>query len=154
MHINTYKRVILKIVYTHNNIKNSQYSMKLLSLSSEILILLLLIFINCFFSFQRIEGIETLVNLEELFLGQNKITKLENLDTLINLKLLSIQVGKRLFIYSFICFIIRENFFKTAQKIRQFRWRTIQTDIKLTFQSQGVVVFSKIYLPYLYLLKN
>ena len=43
--------------------------------------------------FQRIEGIEALVNLEELYLGQNKITKLENLNTLTKLKILSIQVS-------------------------------------------------------------
>ena len=36
---------------------------------------------------------EALVNLEELYLGQNKITKLENLDTLTKVKILSIQVS-------------------------------------------------------------
>lgn len=41
---------------------------------------------------QKIEGINTLMNLEQLYLGKNKITRLENLDSLVNLKVLSIQV--------------------------------------------------------------
>lgn len=39
-----------------------------------------------------IENIDTLTNLESLFLGKNKITKLQNLDALTNLTVLSMQV--------------------------------------------------------------
>lgn len=41
---------------------------------------------------QAIENIDTLTNLDSLFLGKNKITKLQNLDALTNLTVLSIQV--------------------------------------------------------------
>lgn len=41
---------------------------------------------------QAIENIDTLANLDSLFLGKNKITKLQNLDALTNLTVLSIQV--------------------------------------------------------------
>ena len=41
---------------------------------------------------QAIENIDTLTNLESLFLGKNKITKLQNLDALTNLTVLSMQV--------------------------------------------------------------
>jgi len=42
---------------------------------------------------QTIENIETLTNLEELYIGKNKITKMDGLSTLTKLTLLSIQVG-------------------------------------------------------------
>lgn len=45
---------------------------------------------------QAIENIDTLTNLESLFLGKNKITKLQNLDALTNLTVLSMQVLTRL----------------------------------------------------------
>lgn len=38
------------------------------------------------------ENLETLVNLQELYIGKNKITKLAGLGTLTELTLLSIQV--------------------------------------------------------------
>lgn len=41
---------------------------------------------------QAIENIDTLTSLESLFLGKNKITKLQNLDALTNLTVLSMQV--------------------------------------------------------------
>lgn len=41
---------------------------------------------------QAIENIDTLAHLDSLFLGKNKITKLQNLDALTNLTVLSIQV--------------------------------------------------------------
>lgn len=41
---------------------------------------------------QAIENIDALANLDSLFLGKNKITKLQNLDALTNLTVLSIQV--------------------------------------------------------------
>lgn len=41
---------------------------------------------------QAIENIDTLTNLQSLFLGKNKITKLQNLDALTNLTVLSMQV--------------------------------------------------------------
>lgn len=41
---------------------------------------------------QVIENIDALANLDSLFLGKNKITKLQNLDALTNLTVLSIQV--------------------------------------------------------------
>lgn len=41
---------------------------------------------------QAIENIDTLAQLDSLFLGKNKITKLQNLDALTNLTVLSIQV--------------------------------------------------------------
>lgn len=41
---------------------------------------------------QAIENIDTLTSLESLFLGKNKITKLQNLDALSNLRVLSMQV--------------------------------------------------------------
>ncbi len=44
--------------------------------------------------FQEIEGIETLTKLDSLYVGKNKITKLKGLDTLLDLKILSIQVRK------------------------------------------------------------
>lgn len=39
-----------------------------------------------------IENLGPLVNLESLFLGKNKITKIEGLDALPNLRVLSLQV--------------------------------------------------------------
>lgn len=45
---------------------------------------------------QAIENIDTLTNLDSLFLGKNKITKLQNLDALSNLTVLSIQVLNQL----------------------------------------------------------
>lgn len=45
---------------------------------------------------QAIENIDTLTNLESLFLGKNKITKLQNLDALSNLRVLSMQVPLQL----------------------------------------------------------
>lgn len=45
---------------------------------------------------QAIENIDTLTSLESLFLGKNKITKLQNLDALSNLTVLSMQVPHRL----------------------------------------------------------
>lgn len=47
---------------------------------------------NCYSSSQAIENIDTLTSLESLFLGKNKITKLQNLDALTNLTVLSMQV--------------------------------------------------------------
>lgn len=41
---------------------------------------------------QAIENIDTLTSLDSLFLGKNKITKLQNLDALSNLRVLSMQV--------------------------------------------------------------
>lgn len=43
---------------------------------------------------QRIEGLDALVNLEELWLGKNKITKLEGLSNLRKLKILSLQSNR------------------------------------------------------------
>lgn len=43
---------------------------------------------------QEIAGLETLVNLEELFLGQNKITEIKGLSTLKKLRVLSIQSNR------------------------------------------------------------
>ncbi|KAF7978812.1 hypothetical protein HWV62_44587 [Athelia sp. TMB] len=43
---------------------------------------------------QRIENLDALVNLEELWLGKNKISKLENLGSLKRLKILSIQSNR------------------------------------------------------------
>lgn len=42
---------------------------------------------------QAIENIDALTSLESLFLGKNKITKLQNLDALTNLTVLSMQVS-------------------------------------------------------------
>ena len=47
--------------------------------------------------FQEIEGIETLTKLDSLYVGKNKITKLKGLDTLLDLKILSIQVRENKF---------------------------------------------------------
>lgn len=46
----------------------------------------------CFFPSQVIENLDTLSSLQSLFLGTNKITRLQNLDGLHNLSVLSIQV--------------------------------------------------------------
>ncbi|XP_033085408.1 protein phosphatase 1 regulatory subunit 7 isoform X8 [Trachypithecus francoisi] len=43
---------------------------------------------------KAIENIDTLTNLESLFLGKNKITKLQNLDALTNLTVLSMQSNR------------------------------------------------------------
>ena len=43
---------------------------------------------------KTIENLETLTNLEELWLGKNKITEIRGLDTLTNLKILSIQSNR------------------------------------------------------------
>uniref|UniRef100_A0A8C4VVB8 Protein phosphatase 1 regulatory subunit 7 n=1 Tax=Gopherus evgoodei TaxID=1825980 RepID=A0A8C4VVB8_9SAUR len=43
---------------------------------------------------KAIENIDTLTNLDSLFLGKNKITKLQNLDALTNLTVLSIQSNR------------------------------------------------------------
>ncbi|XP_074820326.1 protein phosphatase 1 regulatory subunit 7 isoform X1 [Natator depressus] len=43
---------------------------------------------------QAIENTDTLTNLDSLFLGKNKITKLQNLDALTNLTVLSIQSNR------------------------------------------------------------
>lgn len=43
---------------------------------------------------QKIEGLDALVNLEELWLGKNKITKLEGLGNLKKLKILSLQSNR------------------------------------------------------------
>ncbi|THH31449.1 hypothetical protein EUX98_g2745 [Antrodiella citrinella] len=43
---------------------------------------------------RKIEGLESLVTLEQLWLGKNKITKLEGLENLKNLKILSIQSNR------------------------------------------------------------
>ena len=45
------------------------------------------------FLFQVIEGISTLTNITSLFIGKNKITKLQGMDALVNLKCLSLQVS-------------------------------------------------------------
>ena len=45
------------------------------------------------FLFQVIEGISTLTNITSLFIGKNKITKLQGMDSLVNLKCLSLQVS-------------------------------------------------------------
>lgn len=50
-----------------------------------------IICVFCFCS-QVIENLDTLSSLQSLFLGTNKITKLQNLDGLHNLTVLSIQV--------------------------------------------------------------
>jgi hypothetical protein len=42
---------------------------------------------------QVIENLEGLNNLKCLYLGKNKITKIQNLDSLKNLEVLSLQVG-------------------------------------------------------------
>lgn len=42
---------------------------------------------------QRLENLEELTNLRSLYVGKNKITKLEGLSTLIKLGTLSIQVS-------------------------------------------------------------
>ena len=42
---------------------------------------------------QTIEGIETLVDLKELYVGKNKITRITGLENLTRLTLLSIQVN-------------------------------------------------------------
>lgn len=47
---------------------------------------------------QVIENLDGLTNLNSIFLGKNKITKLQNLDSLINLKILGVQVS---------CYVIR-----------------------------------------------
>ena len=44
------------------------------------------------FCFQTIENISMLTNLTSLFIGKNKITKLQGLETLVNLRTLSMQV--------------------------------------------------------------
>lgn len=41
---------------------------------------------------QKIENIETLTGLQSLYLGKNKIGKIENLEMCTDLKVLSIQV--------------------------------------------------------------
>lgn len=46
-----------------------------------------------FFLLQVIENLDGLTNLNSIFLGKNKITKLQNLDSLINLKILGVQVS-------------------------------------------------------------
>ena len=43
---------------------------------------------------QKIEGLDALVNLEELWLGKNKITTLENLSSLGRLKILALQSNR------------------------------------------------------------
>ncbi|KAJ8589004.1 L domain-like protein [Rhizopogon salebrosus TDB-379] len=43
---------------------------------------------------RHIEGLDALVNLEELWLGKNKLTKLENLSKLSSLKILSLQSNR------------------------------------------------------------
>ena len=48
-----------------------------------------------------IEGLDGLVNLESLFLGKNKISKLQNLGCLKKLKVLSIQVQKKRVVRAF-----------------------------------------------------
>lgn len=47
---------------------------------------------------QVIENLDSLTSLQSLFLGTNKITRLQNLDALHNLTVLSIQVSSRIFI--------------------------------------------------------
>ena len=46
-----------------------------------------------FFFWQVIENISTLTNLTSLFMGKNKLTKIQGLDTLTQLRTLSIQVN-------------------------------------------------------------
>ena len=41
---------------------------------------------------QKIENIDSLVKLDSLFLGKNKITAIENISSLTNLTVLSLQV--------------------------------------------------------------
>lgn len=41
-----------------------------------------------------IENLDGLTNLKSIFLGKNKITKLQNLDSLINLEILGVQVSE------------------------------------------------------------
>ena len=43
---------------------------------------------------RKVENMETLTNLNELYLGKNKINKIENLEKLKNLKILSIQANR------------------------------------------------------------
>lgn len=47
---------------------------------------------------QVIENLDSLTSLQSLFLGTNKITRLQNLDALHNLTVLSIQVSSCIFI--------------------------------------------------------
>lgn len=56
---------------------------------------------------QEIEGISTLVNLEYLYLGKNKITRLQNVDNLVNLRTLSLQVSTD---YAIIRFVMRRGY--------------------------------------------
>jgi len=49
---------------------------------------------NAYVDFQEITGLETLTGLEQLWLGQNKITALTGLSTLSNLRSLSIQANR------------------------------------------------------------
>ena len=44
---------------------------------------------------QTIENLQSLSNLTELWLGKNKISKLQGLESLVNLRVLSLQVGTR-----------------------------------------------------------
>lgn len=46
-----------------------------------------------------IENLDGLTNLKSIFLGKNKITKLQNLDSLINLEILGVQVSDTVLYY-------------------------------------------------------
>ena len=46
----------------------------------------------CGGAFQVLENLESLTSLQSLFVGKNKIAKLQGLDALVNLRTLSIQV--------------------------------------------------------------
>ena len=54
--------------------------------------ILLLFVTNVVCYVQAIENLDTLVQLDSLYLGKNKITKIQNLSSLTNLTILSLQV--------------------------------------------------------------
>lgn len=49
---------------------------------------------------QVIENLDGLTNLNSIFLGKNRITKLQNMDSLINLKILGVQVSLLMTIFT------------------------------------------------------
>lgn len=60
----------------------------------------------------KIEGLDNLLNLKKLFLSSNKISKIENLNHLVNLKLLELGDNKiRVSAFDFLLFLLGKSLF-------------------------------------------
>lgn len=80
---------------------------------------------------QVIENLDELINLESLFLGKNKITKLDNLQFLTKLKLLSMQSNRIVTIANLEKLTNLEELYISHNGIQVF-WLTMHLVSKLT----------------------